>query len=315
MTKNKRLGLVTVTGSYVLWGVLAIFWSFLAQVNPVYVLAQRIIWSLVFLDLYLLLARRWGEIRAAFRSRRTMVNCLLCGVLITLNWGVYIYSVNSGHVLEASMGYFIEPVMVALLGVAAFRERPSLAEKLTFLCAAGGIAFLTVRTGSFPALALMVATPFAVYGALKKRVELTAQASLFLETLWMTPLALAFSWWWSAQHGGMAAVLDGASFWLLPACGVVTSVPLLLFNLGVKEIPYYFSGILMYINPTLQFLVGLVYFREALNVDQLIAFVIIWVGIVITMVEKGRALRRERRELQQELAGGTPARKRESTEK
>ena len=96
---------------------------------------------------------------------------------------------------------------------------------------------------------------------------------------------------------------------------MVTSVPLLLFNLGVKEIPYYFSGILMYINPTLQFLVGLVYFREALNVDQLIAFVIIWVGIVITMVEKGRALRRERRELQQELAGGTPARKRESTEK
>ena len=192
------MGLVTVTGSYVLWGMLAIFWSFLGQVNSVYVLAQRIIWSLVFMGLYLLVTRRWGEVKRALCDRQTMVNCLLCGVLITLNWGVYIYSVNSGHVLQASMGYFIEPVMVALLGVIAFREKPSLAEKLTFLCAAGGIVFLTARTGTFPNLALAVATPFAVYGALKKKVALTAQTSLFMETLWVTPLALAFSWWWAA---------------------------------------------------------------------------------------------------------------------
>ena len=289
------MGLVTVTGSYVLWGMLAIFWSFLAQVNAVYVLAQRIIWSLVFMGLYLLVTRRWGEVKRALCDRQTMVNCLLCGVLITLNWGVYIYSVNSGHVLQASMGYFIEPVMVALLGVIAFREKPSLAEKLTFLCAAGGIVFLTARTGTFPTLALAVATPFAVYGALKKKVALTAQTSLFMETLWVTPLALAFSWWWAAGHGGTEAVLGGASFWLLPACGVVTSVPLLLFNMGVKEIPYYFSGILMYINPTLQFLVGLLYFKEALNMDQFIAFLIIWVGLAITMVEKLKVLRQEKK--------------------
>lgn len=289
------MGLVTVTGSYVLWGMLAIFWSFLAQVNSVYVLAQRIIWSLVFMALYLLVTRRWGEVKAAFRSRQTMVNCLLCGILITLNWGVYIYSVNSGHVIQASMGYFIEPVLVALLGVIAFREKPSLAEKLTFLCAAGGIVFLTLRTGTFPTLALAVAAPFAVYGALKKKVALTAQTSLFMETLWVTPLALAFTWWWAAEQGGTAEVLGGAPFWLLPACGVVTSVPLLLFNMGVKEIPYYFSGILMYINPTLQFLVGLLYFREGLDVDQFIAFLIIWVGLAITMAEKIKVIRRERR--------------------
>lgn len=289
------MGLVTVTGSYVLWGMLAIFWSFLGQVNSVYVLAQRIIWSLVFMGLYLLVTRRWGEVKRAMCDRQTMVNCLLCGVLITLNWGVYIYSVNSGHVLQASMGYFIEPVMVALLGVIAFREKPTLAEKLTFLCAAGGIVFLTARTGTFPTLALAVATPFAVYGALKKKVALTAQTSLFMETLWVTPLALAFSWWWAAGHGGTEAVLGGASFWLLPACGVVTSVPLLLFNMGVKEIPYYFSGILMYINPTLQFLVGLLYFKEALNMDQFIAFLIIWVGLAITMVEKLKVLRQEKK--------------------
>ena len=187
MEQKKTLGLMTVTGCYVLWGILAIFWRFLAQVNSVYVLAQRIIWSLVFMGLYLLFTRRGREVAAAFRDRKTMVNCLLCGVLITLNWGMYIYAVNSGHVLQASMGYFIEPVAVGLIGVLAFREKPSPGEKVTFLCAGAGIVFLTVRTGSLPVLALMVAIPFAIYGALKKKITLTAQTSLFMETLWMTP--------------------------------------------------------------------------------------------------------------------------------
>lgn len=138
MEQKKTLGLMTVTGCYVLWGIFAIFWRFLAQVNSVYVLAQRIIWSLVFMGLYLLFTRRGREVAAAFRDRKTMVNCLLCGVLITLNWGMYIYAVNSGHVLQASMGYFIEPVAVGLIGVLAFREKPSPGEKVTFLWRWGG---------------------------------------------------------------------------------------------------------------------------------------------------------------------------------
>lgn len=294
MEKGRKLGLATVTGSYVLWGLLPAFWALLAQVNSVYILAQRIIWSLVFMGLYLAVTRGWGEIIRVFRDKQALGKCLICGVLITLNWGVYIYSVNSGHVLDASMGYFIEPVLVALLGVIAFRERPTTAEKLTFLFAAGGIVYLIVRTGSVPLLALMIGLPFSVYGAVKKHLALSAQASLFMETLLMMPFALLFSWWWSAQAGGMETVLGGASFWLLPACGVVTSIPLLLFNLGVKEIPYYFSGILMYMNPTLQFLMGLLYFREPMDADWLIAFVIIWVGILFTMGEKIKLIQAER---------------------
>lgn len=295
MEKGRKLGLVTVTGSYVLWGLLPAFWALLAQVNSVYILVQRIIWSLVFMGLYLAVTRGWGEIIRVFRDKQALGKCFLCGVLITLNWGVYIYSVNSGHVLDASMGYFIEPVLVALLGVIAFRERPTTAEKLTFLFAAGGIVYLIVRTGSVPLLALMIGLPFSVYGAVKKHLALSAQASLFMETLLMMPFALLFSWWWSAQAGGMETVLGGASFWLLPACGVVTSIPLLLFNMGVKEIPYYFSGILMYMNPTLQFLMGLLYFREPMDADRLIAFVIIWVGILFTMGEKIKLIQAERR--------------------
>lgn len=295
MEQKKTLGMVTVVGSYVLWGLLPAFWALLAQVNSVFILAQRIVWSMVFMGLYMLVTRRWGEITAAFRSGPVLRKSMACGVLITLNWGIYIYSVNSGHVLEASMGYFIEPVLVALMGVIAFREKPTLAERLTFVFATAGIVYLVVRTGSIPVLALLIGLPFAVYGAVKKNLALTPQASLFMETVLVLPLALLFSWWWSARAGGLATVLQGAAFWLLPACGVVTSIPLLLFNMGVKEIPYYFSGILMYINPTLQFLMGLLYFREALDMDQLVAFVIIWVGIVFTMAEKIRIIRRERK--------------------
>lgn len=292
--RKKTLGLITVLGSYILWGLLPGFWTLLAGVNPVYILAQRIVWSLVFMVIYMAVARRMGEIAVVLRDKRVTAKSFLCGVLITLNWGIYIYAVNSGHVLDASMGYFIEPVLVALIGVVAFRERPTLAEKLTFCCALGGIGYLLVRTGHIPWLALAIATPFALYGAVKKDLNLTAQASLLMETLLILPFALTFSLWWAAHVGVTAAALNGTSFWLLPACGLVTFIPMLLFNVGVKEIPYYFTGILMYINPTLQFLVGLLYFHEEMNKDRLTAFLIIWVGIFFTIAEKIKIIRREK---------------------
>ena len=292
--QRKTLGLATVLGSYILWGLLPGFWTLLAPVNSVYILAQRILWSLVFMAVYMLVTGSLGQITAAFRDRRVLRQSFLCGVLITLNWGIYIYAVNSGHVLDASMGYFIEPVLVALIGLLFFKEKPSRAEKLTFCCALAGILYLLVRTGRPPLLALAVATPFALYGAVKKDLALSPQASLTMETLLMLPFSLAFCAWWTVRLGGSGAVMGGASFWLLPACGVVTSIPLLLFNVGVKEIPYYFTGILMYINPTLQFLMGLLYFHEEMNVDRLIAFAIIWVGIVLTLAEKITVIRREK---------------------
>mgnify|MGYP005954166979 CR=1 FL=1 len=293
MEKKRTMGLVTVTGSYVLWGLLPVFWSLLSGVNSVYILAQRILWSMVFMGLFLLVTRGWGEILAALKNRRILGLSLICGVLITLNWGVYIYAVNSGHVLDASMGYFIEPVLVAVVGLLVFREKPTLAEKLTFCCAAAGVVFLILRTGSVPTLALLIAAPFAFYGAVKKNLPLSAQASLFMETLCMVPFALLFAKWWESQAGGVSGVLHGAAFWLLPACGVVTSVPMLLFNLGVKEVPYYFVGILMYINPTLQFLMGLFCFHEAMDLNRFLAFAIIWVGLILMMGEKLFLIRKE----------------------
>lgn len=293
MKKRKTMGTVEVGFAYACWGLLTVFWNLLGEVNSVFILAQRIIWSMVFMAVYMTVLKKWDEIRTVFRDVRQLGICFICGILITINWGVYIYAVNSGHVLDASLGYFIEPVLVAALGMAVFRECLSKMEKITFLFAITGLLYMIIRTVTFPVLAVLIAGSFAVYGAVKKQLALSPHASLFMETLCMTPFALIFCIYAQGHGMGSTGVLHGAELLLLPACGVITSVPLLLFNIGVKEIPYYISGILMYINPTLQFLMGLFYFHEALDKNRLTAFVLIWLGILFTVYEKTQMMRKD----------------------
>ncbi|MCD8075349.1 MAG: EamA family transporter RarD [Lachnospiraceae bacterium] len=286
-------GSLGVAAAYVCWGVLTIFWNLLGEVNSVYVLSQRIIWSMVFMGIFMACTGKWHEIAPIFRNRKQLITCFVCGVLITINWGVYIFAVSSGHVLDASLGYFIEPVLVGAIGLLVFRERPSKMELTTYLFAVIGLVYLIARTGTIPALALLISGSFAIYGAVKKNLELSPHASLFMETLCITPFALLFAFWADSTGMGSIGVLSGAEFLLLPACGIVTSIPLLLFNIGVKEIPYYISGILMYINPTLQFLMGLFYFHEDLDMNKLTAFCFIWFGIVFTVAEHLRQIRKK----------------------
>ncbi|MCC8068113.1 MAG: EamA family transporter RarD [Clostridiales bacterium] len=294
MNKTVR-GTFGVAAAYVCWGVLTIFWNLLSEVNSVYVLSQRIIWSMVFMGLFMALTGRWKEIAPVFRNHRQLLTCFICGILITINWGVYIFAVSSGHVLDASLGYFIEPVLVGAIGLFVFRERPSKLELLTFLFALIGVVYMIVRSGTIPALALLISGSFAIYGAVKKNLSLSPYTSLFMETLCMTPFALLFALWADNAGMGSIGVLHGAEFLLLPACGIITSIPLLLFNIGVKEIPYYISGILMYINPTLQFLMGLFYFHEELNRNKLVAFCFIWFGIIFTIIDHLRQIQPRKR--------------------
>ena len=295
MGKLNRTGLLLDMLSYVIWGVLPVFWALLARVNSVYILSQRILWSLLMVAVLLVFLKKTDEIKRVFHNRHDFLICFSCGVLITLCWGLYIYAVNSGYVLEASMGYFVQPVMVALTGFAVFRERPSKAEWTTFGFAVIGIGFLVIRTGTFPTLGLCMAGAFVVYGALKKNLDVSPYTSLFMETLCMAPFCMAFSLWWEWKNGGHAGALNGASFWLLIAAGFVTLLPMLLFNIGVQKIPYYVNGILMYINPTLQFLAGLLCLHAELERDRLIAFIIIWVGILFTIGEKWKLMSEARK--------------------
>ena len=213
------LGGAAVAAAYAAWGTLTIFWNLLADVNPVYILAQRLIWSMVFMGIYMAVTGKLKDIAPAFKDKRTFLLCLACGALVTVNWGVYIYAVNSSHVLDASLGYFIEPVIVALIGMTAFKEKPSKYEKITFILAAAGLIYMVAASRTFPTLALLIAGSFSVYGAVKKKLTLTPHASLFAETLLMTPLAIGFVIYATVRMPGCTGSLSGAQFLLLPACG------------------------------------------------------------------------------------------------
>ena len=291
MKNQMTSGTLAVTATYIGWGLLSLFWNLLSEVSSLYILAQRIIWSMVFMAFFMVFTGKTGEIRELFHNRRSLGISFLGGVFITVNWGVYIYAINSGHVLDASLGYFIEPIIVSLIGMIAFKEQLSKWEKITMTFSVISLVYMMAVTRIVPFLALIIAGSFAVYGAIKKQISLTAHTSLFAETLLMTPFALAFTVFADLNGLGSYGVLRDASLILLPLCGIVTSVPLLLFNIGVKKIPYYLSGILMYINPTLQFFLGLFYFHEAFDFHRFIAFLIIWVGLSFTVYEKIRLIR------------------------
>jgi len=284
--QKRKMGLITVLTCYILWGTLSIFWNLLSEVDSLYILAQRIFWSMIFMGGYLAVTGRLDEVKAVLKDKKAFRQCFVSGILVTINWGVYILAVSNGHVLDASMGYFIEPIIVGLIGVLIFKEKLSKFEIATFLLASVGVLYMIIKAGTVPILALLIAISFAAYGAAKKNMEISAQTSLFMETLCMAPLAIVFILYRDMIGNGSIGVLQGAEFALLPICGIVTSVPLLLFNIGIKHIPYYLSGILMYINPTIQFLVGMLYFHEVLDTNRLCAFVFIWIGVMFTLYEK-----------------------------
>ena len=288
--ENRYLTIVIL--SYVIWGFLTLFWNILAEVDSMYILSQRIIWSMVFMAIYMTVAKKWDEIRSIFRNKKALITCFVSGALITINWGVYIYAVNNGHVLDSSLGYFIEPIMVALFGLVLFKESMSKAEKFTFVLATVAVIYLIVVNRTFPAIALVITLSFSAYGAVKKSLDISAHASLFMETLCMTPFAILLAVYMEINGTGVIGTVSTSTMLFLPICGIVTSVPLLLFNIGVKNIPLYMIGILNYISPTISFVLGLVYFHEILDMNRLVAFTLIWFGILFIIVEKLKLIKK-----------------------
>ncbi len=293
MNTKTNTGTVQVTFTYICWGLLTLFWSLLSAVNSLYVLAQRVIWSMAFMGIYLLVKGRMADVRAILKNRKILLHSFICGILICINWGVYIYAINSGHVMDASLGYFLEPIFVTLIGVLIFKEKMSRLEQLTALFSFVGVAYLIWNYRMVPAMALIIGLSFAIYGGVKKASPLDAELSLFAETLAVTPFALIYCLYGERSGAGSLGVLHGAEFLLFPMAGIVTSIPLLLFNMGIRQIPYYLTGILMYVNPTIQFLMGLFYFHEPLEIPRLITFLFIWTGVSFTIAQNIREMRKK----------------------
>lgn len=278
--ENKK-SVLQVLGCYVLWGCLPVFWKLLANFGPLYILSTRIVWSAVFCFLFLLLTGKGKEILQALRDRRERRSLYWSALAISVNWGMYIYAVNSGHLLDASLAYFLNPLLAILLGFLVFHERLRPAQWASLALALAGMIYATVCSGTVPYFALLIGGSFAVYGAIKKNVRADGMVSTCIESLLLTPLSLGYLVYATIAGQGGAQLLSGMYLFLLPLSGVLTAIPLLLFSQGIRRVPLSLSGILMFINPSLQMLLGLTVYHETLDRGKIVMFLCAWIALAI----------------------------------
>lgn len=275
-------------GCYILWGLLPIFWKLLAGVNSAYVLAQRIVFSCVFCLAVILIRKNGGEIGKIIKNKSERRMFFLCGILISINWGVYILTVAMGRILEASLAYYMNPLFSVLIGAIFFKERLSRVQWASVALAFAGVMFSVIRYGEVPYLAIIIGLSFALYGALKKGIKADSETSICMETMAVLPIAIVFIAY--AQFSGFTTFssLTTAEALLLIATGPITSIPLMLFAKGIKETSIVTSGILMYINPTLQLLVGVFIYNEAFTQTNAITFAFVWAAVILFVFDSLR---------------------------
>ena len=280
-----NLGIAYALGAYLLWGLLPIYLHLLAPVPTPEILAHRIVWSLVTVAILLIALRRRAWIRAAIANPATLWRYVLTATLISTNWLIYIWSINAGHVVDSSLGYFINPLVNVLLGWLLLHERLRFGQKAPIALAALGVAWLTWQAGSPPWIGLTLALSFSLYGLLRKTAALGALEGFSVEAAVLTPLALAYLIW-MARSGGLEFSNASTQIrWLLVAAGPVTTVPLLLFAAGARRISFSLLGILQYLAPTLQWLSGIFVFREPFELAKAVGFGFIWLALALYAIE------------------------------
>lgn len=278
-------GILYGIGAYTLWGLLPIYWKALQQVPAIEILANRMVWSLVFVIALLAIKRHWQWLRPALGSRRILVTYFATASLLAVNWFTYIWGVNAGYIIETSLGYFINPLINVLLGVLFLRERLRIGQFLALSLAAGGVAYLTISYGAFPWIAITLALTFGFYGLLRKTGPLDSSEGLALETAVYFIPAAGFLLFINANGQGALANSDPQTALLLAGAGVVTGIPLLLFGAAAKRITMTNLGLLQYIAPTLQFLLGVFVYKESFAKDQMIGFSFIWLALIVYSME------------------------------
>ena len=282
-----RRGLAAGVGAYVLWGLFPLYWPLLEPAAPVEILAHRIVWSLVFLLVVLGATAGFAWVRRL--ERRQVVLLGLAALLITVNWGTFIYGVNSGHVVETSLGYFINPLVTVALAVSVLRERLSRAQGVAVAIAGVAVALLTIDYGRPPWIALTLACSFGVYGLAKKRANVEGTQSLTLETALLVVPAVLYLLWlddgtFTREGGGHALLLMGG--------GIATALPLMLFGAAAIRLPLTTLGLLQYLAPSMQFLIGVGVYGEAMPLSRLAGFALVWVALLVFAYDALRAAAR-----------------------
>lgn len=288
---EQRAGILYAGAGFIVWGLSPIFWKLIDQVPAMQLLAHRVIWCGLLMALLLLLYRDAGLFKA-LRRPKTLAALVFSTVLIGTNWFAYIYAVVSDQILQASLGYFINPLVSVLFGVIFLHEELRSRQRLAVAIAAVGVAILTWRLGTLPWISLFLAISFAIYGLVRKTVDATPEQGLALETWLLSPLALIFL---AGQHQsgqGAFGAHDTATDVLLLLTSVMTATPLLLFTHGARRLPLSTIGIMQYIAPTCQFLLAVLVYREPFDRVQLTAFVLIWIALAIFTVDLRQSVAR-----------------------
>lgn len=276
-----RSGIIYAALAFLCWGLFPIYFHALGDVPPLQILAHRMLWSLGFLLIVLLLRRQWKWLNLV-RQPRVFFSFVLSALLLSANWLVYIWSVTNHHVIEASLGYFINPLVNIMLGYLILKERLRTVQWVAIGVATLGVAWLTWQTGSVPWIALFLALSFGGYGLLRKTAALGALEGLSFETIVLFPLAAAYVIWLTVHGQNVFINTDSdTTRVLLVMAGPLTAIPLLLFASGARKIPLSILGLLQYLSPTMQFLLGIWLFQEAFSADRLVGFALIWGALLL----------------------------------
>lgn len=284
MNNEYKKGIFFALGAYVLWGILPIYWELIHHIGAFEILAFRIIFSAIFMIFILIIGK--NQRQAFIRDVNQLVThpiqlvaIVVAGYVITINWGTFIWAVTNGHVLQSSLGYYINPLVSILLALIFLKERFNKFEWLAILFAFIGVLYMTLKVGEFPIVALMLAFSFGIYGLLKKVVHIDAISSITVECIVTAPAGLIYVGYLWQQHQ-LSFGMNMSSFWLLFS-GAITAIPLILFSAGSKRIPLSLTGFIQYVGPTIMFVLGIFLFNEPFDINQLITFIFIWIGIVL----------------------------------
>lgn len=292
--RQTQIGVLCAIAAYTMWGIAPLYFKQLDIIPAAEVLMHRIVWSVVALTGLIAGFRQWPKVKAALRSRIVMQTLLLAGLLLGANWLLFIWAINNDHLLDASLGYYINPLFNVFLGRLFLGEKLRPLQQFAVVLAGSGVAVLMFSYGQLPWIALILALTFGVYGLLRKRVAVDALPGLFIETLILLPIALGYWIGWGSEHSQMLSNSLGLNL-LLIAAGIVTTAPLLCFTSAARRIKYSTLGFFQYIGPSLMFVLAVFLYSEPLEPARLITFGFVWLALVVFSVDSLSAYRQARK--------------------
>lgn len=291
--KSQRIGMICAFSCMVYWGFMPIYWKTLIPINSYVIILYRIFLVGVTCFAGALIAYGWTGIKEALGDKKKVLKLFLAGLVITINWSVYIYAVNSGQVIETCIGYYIEPLVICLFGIVLFKERPNKYKMISIIFASIGVLIILIHFSRLPFIALMLAISFSTYAAIKKHIKMPALLSLLCETIFIAPVAFIIVIYLEANGNGAIAAGQPYQLALLALAGILTAIPLALFAAAANRISMISIGIAEYVSPSITLLIGIFLFKEPFDQIQLIAFAVIWIGLVFFTYGEIRGSRNE----------------------